>query len=120
ESYPTKKENLTASGYSVPLTLVSSDTSKSKVKPIPTTLNGKSTLNNASALKWQMTSRDDDNCFACGKNRKASVMSASRKSPNSLDGITTISFGELAEAVTQQRTAFFSTPTAITKSTAPV
>jgi hypothetical protein len=62
-----------------------------------------------------MTLKGDGSYCACGKSRTAFVLFATRKSLNSRDGITIISFGELMVVVTKQKIVFFSILIAITK-----
>jgi hypothetical protein len=60
----------------------------------------------------------DDNCFIYGKNRMAFVLFVIRKSPNSLAGTTTTSFGELMAAATKPKIGCYFILIAIDKSIA--
>ena len=98
--------------------LPSRPVSKSKVKRIRTILTGSTILNVESVSKWLTISTVVGNSYTYGRNKTGYVRYASRKLPNSLDGITIISSGDPMAVVIRPKIGYCFTPSAIAKSMA--
>src|SRR6266849_9980173 len=84
---------------------------RSKQGPIHTIPPGKSTSNNALASRWRPTSLGKGSCSSSGRNKGASVPSATNRSPRSSDGTVITSSGERKAVKTAWTISSSSTPT---------
>src|SRR5450631_2074061 len=77
-------------------------------------------MKNVSTFTWKAPSKGNDGSLIYGKNKTASVQSATKRLPRSRDGIAIPFNGDQQGEQTQQRTECSFTPTVINKSTARV